>query len=226
MDREQILTAYQRQLERIESSRTYSDHAKRVMSAKAYKEAQGALDQLRQAEVDSLTTRRTQLQRRMFGHEGTADANTVIARRDANDRAAKLDDPRIAQEALHTAQMEGDALMAQAIATRAAQYGWSDVLGAYAGDRPGFQEAAQEYSQLPDPDDWQWKFHHTGQFLAGPPSNLYDASASEIERLAQVDLDAPEPDNPAAGWILPGTQPALNPGDVQAANTVFGGDAA
>ncbi|MET7294914.1 hypothetical protein ABZS79_22750 [Streptomyces griseoloalbus] len=189
MNREQIIDAYQRKLERIESSRTYSDHAKRVMSAKAYKEAQGALDQLRQAEVDSITTRRTQLERRMFGHQGTADAQTVIARRDANDRAAKLDNPRAAAEMLQTAQMEGDDLMAQAIATRAAQYGWSDVLGSYAGDRPGFQQAAEELTQLPNTDDVAWKFHHTGQFMAGPPSSLYDAKPHEIDRLAEVDLD-------------------------------------
>ncbi|MFE6530033.1 hypothetical protein ACFVMA_13950 [Streptomyces rochei] len=192
MTREQIIAAYSSKLERIEASRTYSDHAKRVMAAKAYKEAQAALDQLRQGEVDSISTRRAQLQRRMFGHPGTADAQTVIARRDANDRAAKLDDPRVAQEALQTAQMEGDDLMAQAIAARAAQSGWSDVLGSYAGGRPGFQEAAEEYSQLPDPDNWQWKFHHTGQFMAGAPSNLRDAQPHEIDRLAAVDLDAPE----------------------------------
>ncbi|MEV5420279.1 hypothetical protein [Streptomyces albogriseolus] len=190
MNREQILHAYTAKLKQIDSSRTYSDHAKRVMAAKAYKEAQGALDQLRQAEVDSLTTRRSQLQRRMFGHQGSADANTVIARRDANDRAAKLEDPRVAQEALQAAQMEGDDLMAQAIAARAAQYGWGDVLGSYAGSRPGFKEAAEEYSGLPDPDNWQWKFHHTGQFMAGPPSNLHDAQPHEIDRLAAVDLDA------------------------------------
>lgn len=194
MNREQILAAYQRKLERIESSRTYSDHAKRVMAAKAYKEAQGALDQLRQGEVDTITTRRTQLQRRMFGHPGTADAQTVIARRDANDRAAKLDDPRIAQEALQTAQMEGDDLMAQAIATRAAQFGWSDVLGSYAGNRPGFQEAAEELNQLPDPDNWQWKFQHTGQFLAAPPSNLRDVQPHQIDALAEQDLDGVQGD--------------------------------
>jgi hypothetical protein len=189
MNRDQILDAYNRKLQRIESSRTYSDHAKKVMAAKAYKEAQGALEQLRQSEVDSINTRRTQLQRRMFGHQGTADAQTVIARRDANDRAAKLDDPRVAGEMLQAAQMEGDDLMAQAIAARAAQFGWGDVLGSYAGGRPGFEEAAQEYSQLPDPDDWQWKFHHTGQFLAGTPSALANAQPHQIDALAEQSLD-------------------------------------
>ncbi|MFF1548725.1 hypothetical protein [Streptomyces sp. NPDC058291] len=189
MNREQILDNYNRQLARIEASRTYSDHAKKVMAAKAYTTAQSALERLRQSEVDSINTRRSQLQRRMFGHQGTADAQTVIARRDANDRAAKLDDPRAAGEMLATAQMEGDDLMAQAIATRAARSGWNDVLGSYASDRPGFQQAAEEYSSLPDPDDWKWKFQHTGQFLAGTPRTLSDAAPHEIDRLAQQNLD-------------------------------------
>ncbi|MEH0553421.1 hypothetical protein [Streptomyces sp. B21-101] len=189
MNRDQIIDSYTRQLDRIEANRAYSDHAKRVLAAKAYKSAQTALEQLRQAEVDSINTRRSQLQRRMFGHQGTADAQTVIARRDANDRAAKLDNPRTAGELLATAQMEGDDLMAQAIATRAAQSGWNDVLGSYAGDRPGFQQAAEEYSTLPDPEDWKWKFHHTGQFMAGAPRTLSDAAPHEIDRLAQQDLD-------------------------------------
>ncbi|MEU9581068.1 hypothetical protein [Streptomyces chilikensis] len=189
MNIEQINDAYARKLERIENSRTYSDHAKRVMAAKAYKEAQAALDALRQSEVDSLTSRRTQLQRRMFGHQGAADPQTVIARRDANDRAARLDDPRAAADMLKTAQLEGDDLMAQAIATRAAQAGWGDVLGAYSSNRPGFTEAAQEYQSLPDPDDIGWKFHHTGQFMAAPPSNLNGAKPHEIDRLAEQELE-------------------------------------
>lgn len=190
MTAQHIHDTYRAQLARIESNRTYSDHAKRVLSAKAYKQAAEQLDTLRQAEVDDLVRQRAALQRRMFGQAGTADAQTVIARRDANDRAAKLDDPRIATEALQRAEMEGDTLMAQAIATRAAQHGWGDVLGAYATDRPGFADAANEFNELPDPDDWQFKFRHTGQFIAPAPSSLANANPGEVDRLAAEDLEA------------------------------------
>lgn len=190
MTARQIHDTYQAQLARIESNRTYSDDAKRAMSARAYKQAAAQLEELRQAEVDTIVRRRAALQRRMFGQAGTADAQTVIARRDANDRAAKFDDPRTATDALQRAEMEGDTLMAQAIASRAAQYGWGDVLSTYATDRPGFAEAAAEFNQLPDPDDIEFKFRHTGQFIAVPPSSLANANPGEVDRLAQQDLEA------------------------------------
>lgn len=190
MTAQQIHDSYRAQLARIENNKTYSEHAKQVLSAKAYKQAADQLEAARQAEVDTLVRQRASLQRRMFGQVGTADAQTVIARRDANDRAAKLDDPRIAAEALQRAEMEGDTLMAQAIATQAAQNGWSDVLGSYATDRPGFADAANEFNELPDPDDWQFKFRHAGQFIATMPSALANANPGEVDRLAQQDLEA------------------------------------
>lgn len=190
MNAQQIHDSYQAQLARIESNRTYSTHAKQVLAAKAYKEAQAQLEQVRQAEVDSINRQRAGLERRMFGQQGNADANTVIARRDANDRAAKLEDPQTAADALKRAQMEGDNLMAQAIATRAAQSGWGDVLGTYAADRPGFAEYAQEYNELPDPTDMEWNFRHTGQFIPVAPSSLANAGPAEVDRLAQQELEA------------------------------------
>ncbi|KWT62847.1 hypothetical protein ADL21_06280 [Streptomyces albus subsp. albus] len=190
MTAQQIHDTYAAQLARIENNRTYSDHAKRVLAAKAYKQAQAQLEEIRQAEVTALTKQRASLQRRMFGRQGDADVQTVIARRDANDRAAKLESPRDATDALQRAEMEGDSLMAQAIATRAAQYGWNDVLTSYAADRPGFTEAVHEFNELPDPDGFEFKFRHTGQFIAPVPSCLASAQPGEVDRLAEDDMEA------------------------------------
>ncbi|MFJ2741872.1 hypothetical protein ACIO3O_19665 [Streptomyces sp. NPDC087440] len=189
MNRDQIHETYKAQLARIESNRALSDHARKVLSAKAYKQAAAQLEAARQVEIDTLTRQRAALQRRMFGQAGTADAQTVVARRDANDRAAQLDDPRKAADMLQRAEMEGDTLMAQAVAARAAQCGWGDVLTAYSTDRPGFADAAAEFNELPDPDDWQFNFRHTGQFIATPPSSLANANPGEVDRLAQQDLE-------------------------------------
>lgn len=190
MNAQQIHETYQAQLARIENNKTYSDHAKRVLSAKAYKQAAEQLEQTRQAEVDSINKQRAALQRRMFGQAGAADAQTVIARRDANDRAAKFEDRREAAEALQRAEMEGDTLMAQAIATKASQHGWDDVLSAYAADRPGFAEAVAEFNETPNPDDFEWSFRHTGQFIPAAPAALTNANPAEVERLAQQELEA------------------------------------
>ncbi|MFD6172066.1 hypothetical protein [Streptomyces coeruleorubidus] len=195
MDREQILTAYNRQLESIDSNRTYSDHAKRVMAAKAYTAAQDALENLRQQEIKAVNDRRESLHRKMFGRENVADAQTVIARRDANDRAAQLDNPRLASEQLQTALRQGDTTMAQAIAQRAADWGWSDVLDAYAETRPGFREAAEEFNTLPDTSgSSDWSIHHSFAHVAPLPSICGHLSEAQVRGYAAEDLDGAQGD--------------------------------
>lgn len=223
MTRDQIHQSYAAQLARIQGSNTYSDHAKRIMTAKAYKAAEQQLEALRAGEEKALRDRRASLQRSMFGATGNQDPSTVIARRDANDRAAKLDDPRVAADALARAEMEGDTTMSQAIATRAAQYGWGDVLGAYTSTRPGFQRAAEEFNQTPDPDDTEYKFRTAGAYYVPVPPSLDGSKPYEIELLAQTSLDGDAPGRPAFGS---GYTPTLDPSDARTAAATFGGGAA
>ncbi|MFC7973900.1 hypothetical protein ACFUT3_01370 [Streptomyces cinereoruber] len=208
MNRDQLISTYQQQLARIQGNRMYSDHAKKVLSAQAYKKAQDALETLRQAELDGLARQRTQLQRRMFGATSTvSDPSAVVSRRDAADRAAKLDDPREAATALQRAERDGDTVLAQAIAARASEWGWTDVLDTYAADRPGFVRDVEEWNALPDTDDIGWKLGHTAQFIAPTPPGFDGAHLASIDWYAQQNLDS---DEPVAPVILP----------------VFGGEAA
>ncbi|WP_329104569.1 hypothetical protein [Streptomyces sp. NBC_01439] len=191
MNRDQLLDNYHRKLERIENSRTYSTNAKRVMAAKAYKETQGALEQIRLSEIKAIEDRREQLHRKMFGRENAADAQTVIARRDANDRAGQIDNPRIAAEQMQTALRQGDRTMAQAIAERAADWGWSDVLDSYAQANPSFRSHVQEYNELPDTDAVSnWGIQHSFLHVVSAPGILHDANSGTIEALASQDLEA------------------------------------
>lgn len=191
MNRDQINESYAQQIKRIEGSNVYSSHAKRVLAAKAYKQHQDAMEQLRQKELAAIETRREQLQRKMFGRENTADAQTVIARRDANDRAAQLDNPREAGDRLRDAIRQGDTTMAQALAQRAADFGWSDVLETYAGYQPGFRETFAEYNELPDTSAGsEWSVHHSFAHVVHPSSVLHDAAPHQIEQLAAQDLEA------------------------------------
>ncbi|MBP2581640.1 hypothetical protein J3A78_002118 [Streptomyces sp. PvR006] len=206
MSRDHVMSAYQQQLDRIQRNRTYSDHAKKVLSAQAYKKVQAELETLRKAELDSVAQERTRLQRRMFGATSPlSDPNAVIARRDANDRAAKLNDAREAADALERAERDGDTVLAQAVASRAAEYGWGDVVGSYAASRPGFSSDVEEWNQLPDTEDFAWKFSHTAQFVAPTPPGFDGSRSSSLDWYAQQSLD----DEPA---------PAVP--------SIFGGDAA
>ena len=191
MNRDQIMDTYQQQLDRIQGNRAYSDRAKQILAAKAYTAATNALSKLRDDEVAAIDDRREFLYRRMFGRHDSADAQTVIARRDANDRAAKLDNPRVAEQQLRDALRQGDTTMAQAIAEHAASMQWGDVLGAYGDTRPGFREVAEEYRDLTAVrSSDQWSFMHTAQYIAPPPSNLGTMSEAQIAGLAAEDMEA------------------------------------
>ncbi|WP_328314141.1 hypothetical protein OG432_30370 [Streptomyces sp. NBC_00442] len=190
MNAQQIHDAYQSKLARIENNKTYSDHAKRVMAAKAYKQAQSDLEAQRQAELGQVEAQRAKLQRKMFGNTGATDPNAIAVRRDAVDRAARLDDPRAATDALAAAELSGDDVLAQAIAARAAQFDWTPVIDAYAASRPTFAEAVQEYNDLPGTGDPLFEFRHAGQFMAPTPSVLSSTSDAEISRLAQQEMES------------------------------------
>lgn len=191
MNRDDIMARYQQQIARIEGSKVYSAHAKRVLAAKAYTQHQAALEQVRQSELKAIEGRREQLQRKMFGRENAADAQTVIARRDANDRVAKLDNPRVAAEQLRDAIRQGDRTMAQALAQHAAGFGWSDVLEAYAEYQPGFRETAAAFNELPDTTPGStWSIQHAFNHVVNPSSVLHDAQPHHIEQLAAQDLEA------------------------------------
>ncbi|MFD3530505.1 hypothetical protein [Streptomyces sp. NPDC058664] len=191
MNREQIMVRYQQEIARIEGSNVYSSHAKQVMAAKTWKAAQSEMEKLRQGEVDAIRGRREQLQRKMFGRENAADAQTVIARRDANDRVAKLDNPRVAADQLRDAIRQGDHTMAQALAQHAASMQWDGVLEAYADYQPGFRDHVTEYNELPDPDQaTQWSISHGFAHVVPTPGILGNLSTTHISGLAEQDLEA------------------------------------
>lgn len=64
------------------------------------------------------------------------DANSIMLRRDASDRARKLDTERDALAALQDAVNDGDESMAHAIGTRARNNGWVNVAEAWQAAHP------------------------------------------------------------------------------------------
>ncbi|MFJ7590105.1 hypothetical protein ACIQZO_22510 [Streptomyces sp. NPDC097617] len=190
MNAEQIRERYQQQLDRIQSNRAYSDHARQVLAAKAWSQASQQLEHVRQAELADLASRREQLDRKMFGSTSNADPGTVLARRDAADRAAAIDNPRIAAETLARANRDGDHTLAQAVAAHANGWGWTDVVDQHAANTPGFGEAAQEWNGLPGTGDDFWETKHAMQFLLPKPGGLDRLSDAQAHALADEDMEA------------------------------------
>ncbi|MEU0660272.1 hypothetical protein [Streptomyces lavendulocolor] len=177
------------QVERINSRRALSDEAKRIEIARVYREARDAIQAAGQNVVQQVNSERNRLSRKLFGHEGVADPQTVAIRRDAADRAAKLDSPEAAQRAMEIAEMNGDVYMAQAIAGTANANMWTDVVHSYLDAHPEAGDAAQQLRELPDTADPVWQLQHAMTYSVAQPSELGGIPDYQVDRLADTVLD-------------------------------------
>ncbi|MGW8502809.1 hypothetical protein [Streptomyces sp. CLCI03] len=195
MTPEEIRSRLDSTVQRINGLKNPSARAKQTMIARAYIEARDALDQLKADEVARIGRQRQQLDRKLFGTNGfSPDPNTVIARRDANDRAAKLDTPREAEHALRRAEREGDRIMAKAIAAKAADYSadpnWAQLLNQYVAGKPEETATLQALVDLPNTDDGVWQIRKAIEYSVATPSELGDQMP---EGLAALPLDGDAP---------------------------------
>lgn len=184
-----IQTDMARKVERINGQRSLSDEAKRIAIAGAYRDARNQLQAASQAVLDQVTSERARLSRKLFGHEGDADPNTVIVRRDAADRAAKLTDPNEALRALQRAEANGDVHLAQAIAGQAQANMWSDVVSSWLTAHPEAGTAAQQLNELPDPNDGVWRMQHAMTYSVMQPQQVEGLSDYQVDALADTVLD-------------------------------------
>lgn len=191
MNADEIRQSLDSKVRQINGLKNPSARAKQTMIARAYLEARNALDALKEQEIAQIGRQRTQLDRKLFGTNGfSPDPNAVIARRDANDRAAKLETPRDAEHALHRAEREGDRIMAKAIAARAADYAgdpvWAQVLNTYVADKPDEAATLQALVDLPDTSDGVWQLTKAMEYGIATPSELGEQLP---EGLAALPLD-------------------------------------
>ncbi|MFF9168297.1 MULTISPECIES: hypothetical protein [unclassified Streptomyces] len=173
----------------INGRRSLSDQAKQIAIARAYRNARDQILGMRQAELDRVTTERARLSRKLFGHEGEADAQTVIVRRDAADRAAKLTSPEEAQAALQRAEANGDTHLAQAIAGQSYANGWSSVVQSWIQANPQAATTNEQLAQLPDPNDGMWKLQQAVTYSVAQPTELGGMPDYQVDRLADTVLD-------------------------------------
>ena len=120
-----------------------------MISEKARKEKLDALDNMTRTKLDELKGQqesyvknlRDKVEREFRGTQPT-DANSVLLRRDAADRARKITDKREAMDVLNDAISNGDAEMAHAIGNRARNFAWLNVAEAYQAAHPDTADSA------------------------------------------------------------------------------------
>jgi hypothetical protein len=179
---------------RINGKRDLTPHAKRVMLARAFVEARDALDELKEQETKTVVRERTKLERKLFGTTGfNPDPQLLVAKRDADDRAAKYETPAEAHRALQRAERDGDHILAKAIASRAADWSadphWSAIVHEYVAERPVEAETLKAMQELPNTDDGAFKIQQAMRYGLAVPDGLGEAHRHAVDALAQQPLD-------------------------------------
>ncbi|GAA3617381.1 hypothetical protein ACG5V6_14970 [Streptomyces chitinivorans] len=158
---EEIRALYKQGLRQIRGQRNTHPERKRVEIAELYATTRAAL---RKVQADQIKTDRetfAKLERKLFGYDleratATDRATLDATIRDATDRAAGLRKPEDAARALHQAEQNGDTILARAIAQRAHERDWNDVLDAYLSTRPTaadtYRQAGEIYHRLNSPN--------------------------------------------------------------------------
>lgn len=148
--------AHDKRLQAIRADKTLSVTGKQQAIARAVLGTRGALKQLR-ADSDARDARRRRdLEARLFGHGGGRAADMISAR-DAAERAAACKTAAEAQRLLHTAELNGDAVLARAVFAQAwasfsdMKPGWGAVARGYLENRPEDNAAAAELAGILDP---------------------------------------------------------------------------
>lgn len=118
-----------------------SDVAKQTDLAKLADETGATLKDLRSEQDSYVKGVRDRVERALLGSQPT-DANSVLLRRDAADRARRISDEDEAMSMLRDAARGGDDSLAHAVGYRARSSGWVDVLDAYRETHPDSADTA------------------------------------------------------------------------------------
>lgn len=137
----EIKDAHRKTYKRIVDDVMASELAKRQRIADLDVATRGKLDALRAEQDRYIASVRSKLEGELIGYQAS-DANSVLLRRDAADRARKITDEEEALAVLRDAARGGDDSLADAVGYRARQTGWIDALDAYKEIRPQSADSA------------------------------------------------------------------------------------
>lgn len=146
-----IRADYEARLTEIEESTAFTEAGRKAEAAAAYLDAQEQIKAHADKVNAGIDTARNTAERRLFG-PGAADPATILAHRDALERADKLGSAKAAAAALHRARFSGDDSMVRAITMRAEIKSWDGVLGDVEKAAPGTGAKLAAYRAIPPTD--------------------------------------------------------------------------
>jgi hypothetical protein len=124
-----------------------SDLGKRERLDALKQQTRSKLDAIKAEQESYIKTLRDKVERELRGNQ-PSDANSVLLRRDAADRARRITDKAEALAVLNDAIANGDDSLAHALGNRARSFAWLDVAGAYQAAFPSTADSAEALAYI------------------------------------------------------------------------------
>ncbi len=153
----------------IIEDRTLSEIGVRDRVQALNEQTRAKLESIRADQESYITGLRAKVESDLRGNQPT-DANSVLLRRDAADRARKIRDKDEALEVLNDAIANGDSIMAHAIGNRAQNTGMVDVTDAYTAAFPTTADSAAALAHVEELTTGP-AFNLSNQISYAPPSD-------------------------------------------------------
>lgn len=144
---EMVQNEWNQEIAAINSDGSLSDVGKSANLGEAYTDVKSKLDGLRAQEHEAVKTKRTELEKDVFGLYST-DSTAIISYRDARDRARRLEDSNEAESLMQSAELSADDALASAILAEALDRGWSRIISTYKENHPSKVEKLKDLSTL------------------------------------------------------------------------------
>ena len=147
-----VQAAHANSIRDLNADNRISNSERRNQADQVRADTQAKLDALKDQEDTAIATERRDLQRRINGAT-TDDPAAVISFRDAQDRAAALDDSQETAALMRRALDSGDSVLANAVLGRAVELGHDDTIDAYTAEHPDAADAVRDLSRIARRDD-------------------------------------------------------------------------
>lgn len=176
-------------IQRISARKDLTPEAKRSAAAKVYKPAAEQIQQALNQHIEMVKAHKQKLADKAFGSDRSTDPATAMARRQARQMAATIDDMRDAEKMIRDAQFDGDEHLARAAAAVAFERGWDNAVDVWNSD--GRNDNAMrhliELRQMPDTNDAVWRINVAQSYSQPMPGILDGLKDHEISRAAETE---------------------------------------
>jgi hypothetical protein len=162
----------------IRADKNLSQQGKTTLISELYTELTGHLKTLQAEEKAAREAKVDGLRRTLFGLSGSTDANTAISYRDAQDRAASLENEDAALTRLEQARLSNDDVLTQAIVAHAVSSRWTQVINTWAELNPTKAPKLEElYASTVDEKDVKHLMQMGWTYSTAAPAEVQNGAA-------------------------------------------------